>query len=366
MRAVLELYQGGWRGGTAAYLRTLLPALPAYGYEPVYAAPRGDPGLDALRAVGVEVVEASSPLALPSLARSRRAAVVHSHGVRMNLVGRAAARAAGAAQVVTVHSRLQQDYLSRGRMGVASLLSGPGLTGAAAVIAVSEAVRQDLLARGLDGARVHVVESGAEPPPPPWTRAMLAQAFAVPGGACVLGTVARLHPVKGLDHLVDALALLAADREVGPFVHLFMGDGPEGPSLLKRARDRAVEERVRFLGFRPDARAIVGALDVFVLPSRAEGFGLAALEAMSAGVAVVATAAGNLPALLDGGRLGVLVPVDDVPALAAALKSLVAAPERRRQLGEAGRARYVEAYSAQVMAERTAKVFDAALALRRS
>lgn len=364
MRTVLELYQGGWRGGTAAYLRTLLPALAAEGYEAVYAAARDDPGLGALAGLGIELAETASLAGLPALARRRGVAVVHSHGVRMNLLGRVAARAAGAAQIVTVHSRLAQDYRSPVRMALASRLAAPGLSGARAVIAVSEAVRQDLLERGLRPERVHVVQSGVGPPPPAWTRAMLRESFAVPEDAAVLGTVARHHPVKGLDGLIDALGLLAQDPEVPPFVHLLIGDGPEGPALRARARARGVFERVRFVGFRPDARAIVGGLDVFVLPSRAEGFGLAALEAMAAGVAVVAAAAGNLPALLDGGRLGVVVPVDDAPALASAIKSLVASSLRRLDLGRAARARYLERYSDGAMAKRTAAVFDAVVAAR--
>ena len=357
---ILELYQGGWQGGTAAYLATLLPALEQAGYHTVYAAPKGDPGLGRLGAAGVETIEASSLLALPALARRLGVRWVHSHGVRMNLVGRVAARAAGAAQVVTVHSRLAQDYRSRGRLGAASLLSGPGFAGASAVIAVSEAIRQDLLGRGLAPERLHVVESGVEAPPPPWTRAMVEEAFNVPAGALVLGTVARHHPVKGLDTLIDALALLTKDESAPPFVHLLLGEGPEGPALMARAQAAGVADRLRWLGFRTDARAIVGALDLFVLPSRAEGFGLAALEAMAAGVAVVAAAAGNLPALLDGGRLGSLVPVDDAAALAAAIGALLRMPKRRSEMGGLGRARYLEAYSAPAMASRTSAVFDGA------
>ena len=359
LKTVLELYQGGWRGGTAAYLKTLMPALRVEGYEAVYAAPSGDPGLGAMAGLGVEVVEVASPVALPALARRRKVDLVHSHGVRMNLVGRVAARAARAPQVVTVHSRLEHDYLSRGRMGLASLLAQPGLSGARALIAVSAAVRQDLVERGLRPERIHVVESGLEPPPPAWTRRMLAEAFALPDGAAVLGTVARHHPVKGLDTLIDALALMADDPALPAFVQILMGDGPETPALMARARERGIAERVRFAGFRPDARAIVGALDLFVLPSRAEGFGLAALEAMAAGVAVVATAVGNLPSLLDGGRLGALVPVDDAPALAATVGALLRSPPRRTELAQAGEARYLEAYSAAIMARRTAAVFDA-------
>ncbi len=361
---LLELYQGGWRGGTAAYLATLLPALGVHGYEPLYAAPAGDPGLSRLAELGVETVTVGSVAALPALARRRRVALVHSHGVRMNLAGRIAAGAAGAVQVVTVHSRLAQDYRNRSRLGLATLLAGPGLASAAAVIAVSEAVREDLVARGIRPERVHVVESGLTAPPPAWTRAALESAFALPAASLALGTVARHHPVKGLDVLIDALALLRAEPAGPPFVHLLLGDGPETASLVARARARGVEDVVRFAGFRPDARAIVGALDLFVLPSRAEGFGLAALEAMAAGVPVVATAVGNLPSLLGAGRLGALVPVDDPAALAAQMAALLADPARRGALGAAGVARYREAYAAPAMAARTADVFALALSAR--
>ncbi|MCL6596710.1 MAG: glycosyltransferase family 4 protein [Firmicutes bacterium] len=361
MPTVVELYRGGWRGGTAAYLRTLLPALEGTGWHAVYAAPSGDEGHRVLAERGVETAVVPTAAALAAFVRRRGARVVHTHGVRMNLVGRAVARAGGAVQVVTVHSRLEQDYASRVRALAAAGLWGPGVGGAAAVVAVSEAVRQDLLRRGLPPARVHVVESGVEPPPPPWSRAEAARAFDLPADALVGGTVARLHPVKGLDALVDALALMARDASLGPYAHLFLGEGPEGARLRARAEAAGVGERVRWLGYRTDARAVVGAFDVFVLPSRAEGFGLAALEAMAAGVPVVATAVGNLPSLLDGGRLGVLVPVDDPPALAAAMADLLRDPRRRRELGEAGRARYARDYAPEAMAERTAAVFAAAL-----
>lgn len=357
-RRILELYKGGWQGGTAAYLTTLLPALAAQGYEAVYAAEAGDPGLSRLSAVGVETATVASPMAALALARRLGVAIVHSHGVRMNLVGRLAARAADAAQVVTVHSRLAQDYRSPARMAAAWALAGPGLGGARAIVAVSEAIRQDLLARGVAAGRIHVVASGVAPPPPPWTGLALREAFAVPQGSLVVGTVARHHRVKGLDVLVDALARLGADPACPPFVHLFLGDGAEGEALRSRARAAGIADRVRFPGFRADARAIVGALDLFVLPSRAEGFGLAVVEAMAAAVPVVATAAGNLPSLLDGGRLGALVPVDDASAMAAAVAVLLRDPARRAELGALGLARYREAYSAEAMARRTAQVLD--------
>jgi len=357
-RAVLEVYQGGWLGGTAAYLETLLPALPAAGYRAVYAALPADAGVARMASRGVATVDLPSPWAVRQAARAQGAALVHSHGVRMN----AFARLAGVPQVVTVHSRLENDYRSRARMGIARAVQGPGLAGARAVIAISEAVRGDLLARGVPANRIHVVESGIDPPPTAWSRAALERAFALAPGTAVIGTVARLHPVKGLDTLIDALALVAKDPAAPPFVQLFLGDGPERAALVERARRAGLDDRMRWLGYRPDARAIVGALDLFVLPSRAEGFGLAALEAMAAGIPVVATAAGNLPALLDGGRLGRLVPVDDAPALAAAIAQGLAGTTADRERAQAARERYLKDYSGQAMARRTAAVFDAVLA----
>jgi glycosyltransferase involved in cell wall biosynthesis len=353
--SVLELYRGGWHGGTAAYLATLLPAV-AGEFRPIYAAPPGDPGLERLSALGV-AVEAIEPSRLAAAARRLGIGLVHSHGVRAGRAGHEVARALAVPRIHTYHSRLAQDYTDPARAFVAGLADRANLRRADLLIAVSEAVAADLRARGAPADRIRVVESGVSAPPATPDRAALRADLGLAPDGPVVGTLARHHPVKGLDVLLRALA------EVPNAEACLLGAGPETDNLKRLAEDLGVADRVRWAGYRPDGRACLAVFDLFVLPSRAEGFGLAALEAMAAAVPVVATAVGHLPTLLADGA-GRLVPPEDPGALAAAMRALLADDAARRQMAERGRARYAAAYTQAAMAERTRQVWREALAVR--
>jgi glycosyltransferase involved in cell wall biosynthesis len=133
----------------------------------------------------------------------------------------------------------------------------------------------------------------------------------------MLACVARLTQQKGVDVLLRACALEPLRSR---HWRLFLaGDGPDEKALRELARDLEVDERVRWLGWQSDVRALLAAADVFVLPSRWEGQPLTVLEAMAAGAPVVATAVSGTPEALDHGRLGALVPPDDPTSLSAAL-----------------------------------------------
>lgn len=355
---VIELYHGGWSGGTAAYLTTLLPHLDPARYRPLYVGFTGDKGLARLAAVDVPVREVASRRELLAVARESQAAIIHTHGVRANAEGAVLRRIAKVRHVVTVHSRLDQDYRSSLRRMAARMLDDRGLKGVHALIAVSEAIREDLIERGAPSESIHVVDSASPEAPSPWTRAELHRAFAIPDDHLVIVTVARHEPVKGLDVLVSALASLAREANAPPFTALFFGEGPDTDALREQSRREGVADRIALQGFRSDVRDVLSGTDLFVLPSRSEGFGLAALEAMAAGVPVVASAVGNLPALLNGGRTGLLVPSEDRSALAAALLSLLTDPARRATLSTLGRSRYLEFFTPVVMASRTMAVWD--------
>jgi glycosyltransferase involved in cell wall biosynthesis len=359
----VHLYQGGWSGGTARHLEILLPHLAAQGVRAVYAARQGDPGIGRLAQAGVEVVEAFGWGDMAGRLRRAGTSLLHTHGVRAGTYGRFLARVLGVPRVATVHSRLEQDHPSPWRRRVARWLDDPSLREAQAVVVVSQALREDLLTRGVMASRLRVVENAVNPPSSPWTRGELERALALPPGVRVLGSVARHHPVKGLDVLIKAVGRLGKDGQVPPHVCLLAGEGPLTAQLEALAAREAVTDRVRFLGYRPDAPNLVAAWDLLVLPSRAEGFGLAALEAMAAGVAVVASAVGNLPELLDGGRAGMLVPPDDPDALAAALRTLLTDERRRQELAQEGNRRYRERFTPEAMAARTAQVYREVLAL---
>jgi glycogen(starch) synthase len=160
------------------------------------------------------------------------------------------------------------------------------------------------------------------------------------GSDCKVVLPGRIVREKGHSDLVEALALLKA-RGFVPTV-TFAGDGPLRPDVEDEVRSLGLESSVKFVGALPhnEMLRLIGAADVIVVPSRFEGFGIAALEGMALGRAVVATTAGGLPETL--GDAGVLVGVQDPPGLASAIEQLLVDPERRARLGELARARSQE------------------------
>jgi len=153
----------------------------------------------------------------------------------------------------------------------------------------------------------------------------------------VIGSVARLSREKGLDVLLVAVTQLI---EHGAAVRIVLaGDGPERKRLARLAGKLGIARRVDFRGEVPHEQvpAVLAQLDIFVLPSRAEGFGVAALEAAAMELPVVASDVHGLPDVVDDGRSGLLVPPGDVAGLAGALDRLVADAGLRAEMGRAGR-----------------------------
>ena len=144
-------------------------------------------------------------------------------------------------------------------------------------------------------------------------------------------TVANLRPEKNHETLIAAAAALAPSHPSLRFA--VVGDGSRAAELQALARARGVDHIVDFLGHREEVPTVLAAADLFVLPSRSEAFPNSAIEAMAAGLPVIATAVGGLLDLIDHGRTGLLVPPCDPDALAGAIASLVRDPALAQQLG---------------------------------
>jgi glycosyltransferase involved in cell wall biosynthesis len=164
--------------------------------------------------------------------------------------------------------------------------------------------------------------------------------------ATVLLTLSRLHEKKGLDVLLRALA------ELPKCVAWIAGDGPLEAELKAMAAKLGVADRARFLGWRSDRGALLAAADICVLPSRWEPFGTVMLEAWAAGTPLVAAASQGPSALIEDGANGLIVPVDDAAALAAAIRRLMADPALRAHLIERGRADYQQGFTREAVTER--------------
>lgn len=145
------------------------------------------------------------------------------------------------------------------------------------------------------------------------------------GEELVIGFIGRLHPVKGLDYLIDA-----AGRVEGGFRLIIVGEGPERERLEKEVKEKGIEDRVLFLGFRSDVVDVLASIDIFVLPSLSEGLPMALLEAMGQAKACVVTDIG-LP--VEDWKTGLVVEKESSRELAQALQRLVEDEELRRELG---------------------------------
>jgi glycosyltransferase involved in cell wall biosynthesis len=262
--------------------------------------------------------------------------VVHGHLIHANLATRLVSPRRRAWQLVnTVHICERRPL-----KGWHFLLDRRSIGRCDCQTAVSQAVRVFHAARlGVPPATMPVVANGLHAPArlAPADVAALRQAWGVDDCARVLGSVGRLDRQKGYDRLLALLPALAAALPAGERWGLvLLGDGPERPRLERLARRSPPQLAVRLPGFRADAAACAGAFDLFVMPSRYEGYGLALAEAMAHGVPAVASAVDSLPELLTGYPLGELAEFADRPdtdtvgaaALVARIVRLAQRPER--------------------------------------
>ena len=164
----------------------------------------------------------------------------------------------------------------------------------------------------------------------------------LPVDAVIVGTVGRLDPVKDQAALVRALAALLPSH---PWAFLTItGAGPCHEGLMRLVAELGIGPRVRLLGESSDVPAVLGAMDLFVLPSIAEGMSNTLLEAMAAGLPVVATRVGGSPELVEDGITGRLVPRQDLDALRQAIAGYLDDPHLRALHGKASRQRAAESF----------------------
>jgi glycosyltransferase involved in cell wall biosynthesis len=182
------------------------------------------------------------------------------------------------------------------------------------------------------------------------------QALGLRPGAPLLLTVARLTAQKGHDVLLAAVPRILAHHPNACFA--WVGQGPEQEKLAAEVQALGLAGNVRFLGPRDDVPALLGAADLFVLPSRFEGHPLAALEALASGLPVVGTRVCGLDEAVLPGETGLLVEPERPDELADAVHELLAHPGLRRRMGQAGRRLIAERFSARRMAQQTMQLYE--------
>lgn len=211
------------------------------------------------------------------------------------------------------------------------------------VVAVSAELR-DYMQRTTPFRDIEVVHNGIDcgAAPTPERRRAGRQLLGASDDEWIVGTVARLDPVKSLGLLVRAFSSLS--RSIPSARLAIVGDGPERLALEDTVTRLGVEGRVRFVGHRDDARRLLPAFDVYVNSSTTEGISLTILEALAVELPVVATSVGGTPEVIHSGRTGILVPSGDQERMARVLHGLHSDAELCRALGRAGRARVLEGF----------------------
>jgi glycosyltransferase involved in cell wall biosynthesis len=340
---VVHVHRIAGIGGSERHLLTLLPALAERGVEVAFAGldlPGADPFYEELGRSGVPFTRAGSAAGLVRDIRRYRPDLVHTHLVHADFYG-----ALAAGRTTLVSTKHNDDPFRTGPFRVVERL----LTRRAAkVICITESLALFNRERvGLPAAKLEVIHYGMDEPPAAWAPDELE----LPEGKIVVA-VARLVPQKGLDVAVEAMAGIDATLVV-------LGEGPERERLEAQARELGV--RLLLPGRVGDVASALRRADVLVHPARWEGFGLALLEAMLAGLPVVATRVSSIPEIVTDGETGLLVPPNDPGALNAALLQALDDPGR---LGGAGRERACSEFSVTKMAERTLSVYAASSELR--
>jgi len=285
--------------------------------------------------------------------RFQRADVLCCHGYKANLLGRIAARRRGIPAIAVSRGWTGESL----RVRLYERLDRWHLRWMDQVVCVSEGQAVKVRRAGVSAERIVVIHNAVRADrfvrPDPTRRLALERMF--PRRPCrIVGAAGRLSPEKGFGVLVEAAARLD-DPKVG-FVHF--GDGPQRRATKQRIAALGLTDRFVLAGFRRDLDQFMPCFDVLALPSFTEGLPNVVLEALAAGVPVVATAVGGTPEVIDDGTSGYLVPPGDASALARRIGDVFVRDDRPRTMGRRGRQRILDDFTFEAQARQYLQLFE--------
>lgn len=279
------------------------------------------------------------------LIRREKIDIVHTHTVRSNLIGRLAALLSGRKCVSHLHSPVLRDFadMKRGRLNERiDSLTRPL---ASLFIAVSNSLRDEMIKGGMPRNKIVTVHNAIDPDSlrsRSGENAGIREKYSIPGNAFLIVMVALLRPRKGPDLLIKAMKKVLEHRP-DTFLLLVGNDDISeepgyGDKLARMAVELGIKKNVIFTGFRKDVHSILGECDLMVLPSRfGEGLPMTILEAMAAGVPVIASRVEGVPEVLEEAHTGFLVNPGDAGDLSEKLVSVIKDPVLLRRVAEKAR-----------------------------
>ena len=283
--------------------------------------------------------------------------IVHTHTSKAGILGRLAAWMARVPIIIhTPHGHVFYGHFGRslsriflqmekllGRITHHQIALTPEEYNDYLSLRVSKLSNTTVIHSGVD---LHRFSNGAQ------QRTKKRKELRIPADSLVIGYVGWLIPIKGVTYLVSAVAKVTEKYPKSLLVLVGKGDdkGEEEVKLKEQVKNLGLADKVRFLGWRPDVDEIMGCFDIFVLPSLNEGMGRVLVEAMAAGLPIVASRVGGIPDLVKDGKNGLLVPPEDASALETAISDLLADKMKRKRMAEAGK-KMCRQYSAEAMVE---------------
>lgn len=353
-RMILELAAGLANRGIEPVIGVIGNRNPASKELATYAAEQG---------LKTELFECQGPFDLKTALSIRRflkangIELVHAHGYKANFYAVASSFLTRYRCLATCHPWTEVTYSRRARLYTA--LDKLLLRRMVRISAVSDAVRQEVL-QALPGMACEVIPNGIEVQRFAHSdTAGLRKKLGLSDNHEIIGTVGRLVPEKGIDYLIESMAIIKQERPDARLV--IVGDGPMRYGLEKLVRERGLETKIVFAGVRDDVPDLMALFDVFVLASVSEGLPMVILEAMAAGRAIVATSVGDIPKVVHHGSSGFVVRPRDVTGLAVAIRTLLDDPERAHELGCTAQQQVKERFSSQAMADKYLAQYEAIL-----
>lgn len=322
--------------------------------------------VEALAGSGVDAIHIRVPVraylreraAMAALCRGRAPQLVHTHGNRCDVVDGGQARALGIPTVTTLHG-VTHNHGVTGRLSY--WLQSRSLPRFAAVVAVSQSLHRDVARKGVSRDRLHLIPNAYDASVPLLSRSEARRALSLPLQGTVVGWVGRLSREKGLDILIEAMGRLRSSN----VTLVVVGDGPEREKLRLQAAALGGGERIRWCGVLPNAARLLAALDVFVLSSRSEGSPIILMEAMAAGLPIVATSVGGVPETVSSLE-AVLIPSERSDLLARAIDDVLKEPARAAELARAARRRVTVEHSPEMWVAQYDAVYRGIIHARKS
>jgi len=299
-----------------------------------------------------------SILKIRRLIRAEKIHIVHTHGYRANLYGRLAGLWKGINHIATVHVSLY-DYIGTAALFRRFYILIERMTSSltSRYICISAAMKNDLLKMNVRDDKIVVIHNGVDLDvfkPRPADKS-LSDALGIGQSSQVIGTVGRMVTEKGQIFLIEALALL---RDRWPMLRcIFVGAGPLLAQLKKQAGASGLSDMCIFAGVRMDVADIYPLMDIFVLPSIREPFGLVLLEAMASRIPVIATSSGGPPDFIKSGVNGFLVSPSNPEELALKIDFLLSHPEQSGAVAKRGRDTVAQYYSIKETAAKIGAVY---------